>query len=67
MSRRCAGREAKHDPDRSAVRHGAGDGWLTLGRWRVPVQRLRMGATDGSGELPVAHEIAQVTERLSFE
>ena len=48
------GPKGKHDPDRSAVRHGAGDGSVTLGGRRVAVQRPRMRAADGSGELAVA-------------
>ena len=59
------GPRGKQDPDRSAVRHGAGDGSVTLGGRRVPVQRPRMRATDGSGELPVAaYELFSQTEVL---
>src|SRR5674476_22724 len=59
------GPKGKHDPDRSAVRHGAGDGSVTLGGRRVPVQRPRMRATDGSGELPVAcYELFSQTQVL---
>src|SRR5664279_5984946 len=47
----ACGPKGKHDPDRSAVRHGVGDGSVTLGGRRVPVTRPRprMRATDGSG------------------
>ncbi len=48
-----AGPRGKHDPDRVAVRHGQGRGSVTLGGRRVPVQRPRVRAADGSGELPV--------------
>jgi transposase-like protein len=59
------GPRGRHDPDRSAVRHGAGDGSVTLGGRRVPVQRPRMRATDGSGELAVAsYELFSSTEVL---
>ena len=59
------GPKGKHDPDRSAVRHGTGDGSVTLGGRRVPVQRPRMRATDGSGELPVAcYELFSQTQVL---
>ena len=59
------GPKGKHDPDRSATRHGCGDGSVTLGGRRVPVQRPRMRATDGSGELPVAaYELFSDTEVL---
>jgi putative transposase len=57
------GPKGKHDPRRAAVRHGAGDGSVTLGGRRVPVQRPRMRATDGTGELPVAcYELFSQTE-----
>ena len=46
------GPRGKHDPARTAVRHGSEDGSVTLGGRRVPVTRPRMRATDGSGELP---------------
>ena len=49
-----AGPKSKHDPDRAAVRHGHEHGSVTLGGRRVPVQRPRVRAADGSGELPVA-------------
>jgi len=59
------GPKGKHDPDRSAVRHGTGDGSVTLGGRRVPVQRPRMRAMDGSGELPVAcYELFSQTQVL---
>ena len=48
------GPKGRHDPDRAAVRHGHGAGSVTLGGRRVPVERPRMRAADGSGELPVA-------------
>jgi len=40
-----------HDPDRSAVRHGHQPGEVTLGGRRVGVERPRVRAADGSGEL----------------
>jgi len=59
------GPKGKHDPDRSAVRHGTEAGSVTLGGRRVPVQRPRMRATDGRGELPVpAYELFSRTEVL---
>jgi len=36
-----AGPKGKHDPDRTAVRHGTEKGSVTLGGRRVPVSRLR--------------------------
>jgi len=47
------GPRGKHDPGRSAVRHGRERGSVTLGGRRVGVDRPRMRATDG-GEVPVA-------------
>jgi putative transposase len=66
-----AGPKGKHDPDRTAVRHGHEQGSVTLGGRRVAVQRPRMRATDGSGELPVAaYQLFSSTEilgRLALE
>jgi putative transposase len=36
------GPKSKHDPDRSATRHGHEDGSMTLGGRRVPVSRPRV-------------------------
>ena len=47
------GPKGKHDPRRAAVRHGVGDGPVSLGGRRVRVTRPRMRATDGSWELAV--------------
>ena len=60
-----AGPKHKHDPDRAAVRHGHEQGSVTLGGRRVAVQRPRVRAADGSGELPVAaYELFSGTELL---
>src|SRR5215217_2396829 len=48
------GPKGKHDPDRSAVRHGHEGGEVTLGGRRVPVERPRVRASDGSGEVELA-------------
>ncbi len=59
------GPKGRHDPARTAVRHGTGDGSVTLGGRRVPVTRPRMRAADGTGELPVAaYELFSQTEVL---
>jgi putative transposase len=47
------GPKGKHDPDRAAVRHGHEGGEVTLGGRRVPIERPRVRATDGSGEVPL--------------
>jgi putative transposase len=66
-----AGPRGKHDAGRVAVRHGHEAGSVTLGGRRVPVQRPRVRAADGSGELPVAaYELFSSTEvlgRLAME
>jgi len=60
-----AGPRGKHDPDRTAVRHGSEAGSVTLGGRRVPVQRPRVRAADGSGELAVpAYDLFSSTEIL---
>ncbi|OJY45730.1 MAG: IS256 family transposase [Pseudonocardia sp. 73-21] len=60
-----AGPKGRHDPDRTATRHGHGAGSVTLGGRRVPVDRPRVRAADGSGELPVpAYELFSGTEVL---
>jgi transposase-like protein len=59
------GPKGRHDSARSAVRHGTGDGSVTLGGRRVPVTRPRVRAVDGTGELPVAsYELFSQTEVL---
>ena len=59
------GPKGKHDPDRTATRHGTEAGSVTLGGRRVPVTRPRVRATDGTGELPVpAYEVFTGTELL---
>jgi putative transposase len=48
------GPRGKHDPERVAYRHGSDDGEVTLGSRRVALERPRMRAKDGGGEVPVA-------------
>jgi putative transposase len=48
------GPKGRHDRERSAVRHGHEGGEVTLGGRRVPVERPRVRATDGSGEVPLS-------------
>jgi putative transposase len=47
------GAKGKHDPDRTAKRHGHEDGSMTLGGRRVPVSRPRMRTADDEHELAV--------------
>jgi putative transposase len=59
------GPRGKHDPQRTATRHGAEAGSVTLGGRRVPVTRPRVRATDGTGEVQVAsYELFTSTELL---
>jgi putative transposase len=59
------GPRGKHDPARTATRHGTERGSVTLGGRRVPVTRPRVRATDGSGEAPVpAYDLFNSTELL---
>jgi putative transposase len=59
------GPKGKHDPDRTATRHGTEQGSVVLGGRRVPVTRPRVRAADGSGELSVpAYEVFNTTELL---
>ncbi len=45
------GPKGQHDPARVAVRHGHEAGEVTLGGRRVAVERPRVRAADGSGEV----------------
>jgi len=59
------GPRGRHDPDRTATRHGSEAGSVTLGGRRVPVNRPRVRAVDGSGELPVpTYDLFTSTELL---
>jgi len=59
------GPRGRHDPEPAAVRHGRERGSVTLGGRRVPVERPRVRAADGAGELPVpAYELFSSTEVL---
>jgi hypothetical protein len=66
-----AGPKGKHNPNRTAVRHGHEHSSVTLGGRRVAVQRPRVRAADGSGELPVAaYELfsgTEILDRLALE
>ena len=47
------GPKGKHNPERTAKRHGHEDGSMTLGGRRVQVRRPRMRTADDKHELPV--------------
>ena len=48
------GAKGKHNPDRTAKRHGHERGSMTLGGRRIPVNRPRIRTADDEHELPVA-------------
>src|ERR1700677_2050298 len=48
------GPKGKHNPDRTAKRHGHEDGSMTLGGRRVAVSRPRIRTADDEHELPVS-------------
>jgi putative transposase len=61
----ACGPRGRHDPQRTATRHGHERGSVSLGGRRVPVERPRMRAVDGSGELAVpSYELFSSTEVL---
>jgi len=47
------GPKGRHDPERSAVRHGHEGGEVTLGGRRVAVERPRVRTADGGQEVPL--------------
>lgn len=60
-----AGPKGRHDPDRSAVRHGDEAGSVTLGGRRVGVRRPRVRTADKTAEIAVpAYELFNGTELL---
>jgi putative transposase len=57
------GPKGRHDPARTATRHGHEARSVSLGGRRVAVERPRMRATNGSGELPIpTYELFSGTE-----
>jgi putative transposase len=61
----ACGPRGKHDPQRTAVRHGTERGSVTLGGRRTSVTRPRMRGADGAGEVPVpAYELISSSEIL---
>ena len=63
-----AGPKGRHDPDRTAVRHGSDDGLVTLGARQLSVLRPRLRSADGRAEVPLTtYEWAKDTELLERE
>lgn len=53
-----AGPKGRHDPRRTATRHGSEEGAVTLGGRRIPIRRPRVRTADGTGEVPIpAYEL----------
>ena len=62
---RLVGAKGRHNPDRTAVRHGAEPGLVTLGGRRVRVRRPRVRSADGTREVAVpAYQAFAATELL---
>jgi transposase-like protein len=61
---RLVGPKGRHNPDRTAVRHGNEPGQVTLGGRRVRVRRPRVRTADGTGELSVPTYQAFATTEL---
>jgi transposase-like protein len=68
---RLCGPKGKHNEERSGYRHGTESGAVTLGGRRLPIQRPRVRASDGSEELSVpSYALFSSTEvlgRLAME
>jgi putative transposase len=68
---RLVGPKGRHNPDRTAVRHGSEPGQVTLGGRRVRVRRPRVRAADGGGELAVptyqAFASTELLDQLAVE
>jgi putative transposase len=62
---RLVGSRGRHQPDRTAVRHGTQPGQVTLGGRRVRVDRPRVRSADGAHELPLpTWQVFAATELL---
>jgi transposase-like protein len=61
----ACGPKGKHDPDRAAVRHGAGWGSVVLGGRRVPVTRPRARTTDGTEVPLVSYRLFAAEDQLT--
>jgi putative transposase len=68
---RLVGPRGRHNPDRTAVRHGTQPGRVTLGGRRVRVDRPRVRAVDGSGEVSLpaweAFAASELLDQLALE
>src|SRR5215217_9494597 len=68
---RLVGPKGRHQPDRTAVRHGIQPGKVTLGGRRVRVDRPRVRGADGAAELPLptwqAFASTELLDQLALE
>jgi len=68
---RLVGAKGRHNPDRTAVRHGSEPGQVTLGGRRVGIRRPRVRTADGAREVPLssyqAFASAELLEQLAVE
>lgn len=63
-----AGPRGRHDPERTAVRHGTDAGLVTLGGRQVPITRPRVRSADRSSEIQLpTYAAAASTELLGRE
>ena len=63
-----AGVKGRHDPNRTAVRHGSDDGVVTLGGRQVPIRRPWLRSADKTAEVALrTYELASSTELLGRE
>src|SRR5215213_7860677 len=61
-----AGPKGRHDPNRTATRHGSEAATVPLGGRRVPTDKPRLRATDGSGEVRLdTWDAVQAVDQLS--
>ena len=68
---RLVGPRGRHNPGRTAVRHGTQPGQVTLGGRRMRVDRPRVRRADGAGELPLptwqAFAATELLDQLTLE
>src|SRR5271167_4156487 len=63
-----AGPKGRHDPNRTALRHGSDDGLVTLGGRQVSIRRPRLRSADGQKEVALStYQLASSTELLGRE
>jgi putative transposase len=63
-----AGPKGRHDPNRTALRHGSDDGLVTLGGRQVSIRRPRLRSADGQNEVALStYQLASSTELLGRE